>query len=544
MMEKMEFKLQTKSPVVVSGPGNNALLTTTRDVFSGTTLRGIAAARYMEQKGLGADAHENPDFRRLFFGSVRFVDAYPAQDGEAAITLPASLQKSKIGGDVLDLFDDDPLPGYKALRGLGVVTKGNRIFMAEVKKSMTLHMSRSGELPLTGSGGDNTERLSGKSEEGHIFNYESLDEGQVFIGLLIGEKQNLEELRTVLGETWQGRAGRSKYVEYGEIKCTLGESKPLPSFASLPTGSEVRLRLQTPLLPISGSASNANTVLTETVAKEMNKRRGTENAFSVGKIFANAETADNFVGIWRLRRPRQTTLSAGSCFALKKESGAWDAEDMEALRTLMHEGVGLRTEEGFGQLRFWPQEKRQMGEDSGRKSEKEPNARNITSVEVKKKAEAIVKAKRLESFRRFAAADVKKSVSSIAAHPAHVFVRLDSLLTETNQNENAASFAARVKAKLGEKKTAFSKHLDDIKITLPDGTKETLGDLLTENPTLPLEKDGRLGKADDRMAAFYRDIGMEDRLHAEDGDVFREYWHWFFRHARKAKAPNRKEAAE
>lgn len=544
MMEKMEFKLQTKSPVVISGPGNNALLTTTRDVFSGTTLRGIAAARYMEQKGLGADAHKSPDFRRIFFGGVRFVDAYPAQDGLIAITLPASLQKSKVGGDVLDLFIDPPQPGYKALRGLGIVTKENTIFMAEIKKSMTLHMSRNGELPLAEAGDDNTERLSGKSEKGHIFNYESIDEGQTFTGLLIGEKQDLEELRAVLGKTWHGRAGRSKYVEYGEIECSLGESEPLPGVGPLPTGGEVHLRLQTPLMPTSGSASNARNVLEETVAKEMNHRRGTENVFSVGKIFANAEPTDSFVGIWRLRRPRQTTLTAGSCFALKKENGAWDAEDMEALRALMHEGVGLRTEEGFGQLRFWPQEKRQMGEASDSKSENQPNARKITNAEVQKKADAIVKAKRMESFRRFAGEDVKKSVSSISAHPAHVFVRLDSLLRTKGMTENAEAFAARMKAKLGEKKTAFSDHLTAIKVTLPDGTKQSLFELLTEHPTLPLEKKERLGKANERMAAFYHDIGKEDRLRAEDGNVFREYWHWFFRHARKTKAPSRKGAAE
>lgn len=548
MMEQMKITLRTKSPVVLSGPGNNALLTTTQDLFSGTILRGLAAARYIERKGLGADAHKDADFRRLFFGGVRFVDAYPEKEGAAAIPLPASLQKSKTGGDVLDLFDDakELKAGYKALRGLGVV-KGNDICKADIKKSMTLHMSRSGDLSLTETGDkENRERLSGKSEEGHIFNYESIDEGQTFAGLLIGEKQDLEALKTVLGERWTGRAGRSKYAEYGEVECTLSEAFSDPELApvpvSTPEGDEVRLRLQTPLLPLSGDASNAKNILEEAVAREMNERRGADKVFSVGKIFAKAEPIDGFVGVWRLRRPRQTALSAGSCFSLKKESGAWDAEDMEALCALMHEGAGLRTEEGFGQLRVWPKEHRRLVEEQ--ETDQTSERRKITNDEVRSKAEAIVKAKRLESLRLYAGKDVQKSVSSIASHPAHVFVRLDGLLPPKGSGETAEDFAARLKKTLEGKKTAFSAHLNEIKITLPDGSKENLFALLTENPTRPLKTGERLDKADARMAAFYEDIGKEDSLRAEDGDVFREYWHWFFRHARKTKAPAGKGAEQ
>ena len=172
MMEKMKITLRTVSPVVLTGPGNSALLTVTRDTFGGTVLRGLVAARYIERNGKGENAHEDTDFRRFFFGGVRFVDAYPEKEGVASIPLPASLQKDKASDAVLDLFDNDPQKGYKALRGLGVVTDGNRLSMVSVLKSMTLHMSRSGELPGESNGENggnhavNTERLSGKSEEG------------------------------------------------------------------------------------------------------------------------------------------------------------------------------------------------------------------------------------------------------------------------------------------------------------------------------------------------------------------------------------------
>lgn len=549
MMAWMKITLRTKSSVLLSGPGNNALLTTTRDVFGGSTIRGLAATRYIGKKGLGMNAHEDAEFRRFFFGNLRFVDAYPVSSRGEAIPLPISLQKSKLGNDIIDLLDGDgqPAPGYKALRGLGVVTNDNRIIKMEISKSMTFHMSRSGVSDAT-NGKNNRERLSGKSEEGHIYNYESIDAGQTFSGFLIGARQTLEDLKSVLGESWEGRAGRSKYVEYGEVECMLGNVESLPdeketSSCSPRVGNIVRLRLHTPLLPFFSDATNAKAALTNTVAKELNERRGVENVFSIGRVFANTEPSDSFVGVWRLRRPRQTALSAGSCFTLEKRGGVWDEEDIRTLQMLMYEGVGQRVEEGFGQLRFWPQAKRQIGDEAG--ADQNENAeRKIISDEVRAKAEAIVKAKRLEQFRLFAFKDVEKSSASITKHPAHVFVRLDSFLPLKNEDGDTQEiFKARLEKTLDSKNsTAFSNHLKEITITMADGSRKSLYDLLKNASASPYSISKRLDAKDSRMAAFYADIGQEDRLRAEDGDVFRTYWHWFFRHARKWNRANGEEA--
>lgn len=538
MMEQMTITLRTKSPVVLSAPGNTNLLTSTRDVFAGSVLRGLVAARYIEKSGSDGPVHEDAAFRRLFFGGVRFVDAYPKTQAGVAFPLPASLQKSKDGRKIMDLFNEDAKKGFKAFRGLGVEI-GDALAVVQTKKTMTLHISRCGEDDE--DKGFNMERLSGKSEEGRIFTYEALCEEQEFEGLLVGEKEDLDELRRVIGNRWRGRAGRSKYVEYGEVDCTLGETdNALPAPAPVPEDGKARLYLQTPLLPLSGDASSAWRVLQEAVAEEMNSRRGT-TAFQIGKkgkkIFANAEAADSFVGVWRLRRPRQIALSAGSCFALEKKGEAWDEADMAALRDLMYEGAGLRPEEGFGQLRIWKkQEWRPASEEDKKKIAAARQPVEIQSASVREKAANILRAKRLADIREQAGKVAKDSSASLRSQPAHVFTRLDSLLSSS---KTVGDFQTRIKAATEDQSTAFSGHLKEIKITLDGGKKEKLHELLTNDPARPY-KD-RLKAAGGVMGEAYRAIGESGVLSAEDDVVFREYWHWFFRYARKE---SRMEAGE
>lgn len=535
-MEKMKITLKTKSPIVLSGPGNATLLTVTRDVFSGTTLRGLIAARYIVKKGLGAAAHQDADFRRLFFGGVRFVDAYPEINGKVSFPLPASLQKKKDANEIRDLLCSSPEKGFKAFRGLAVKDGDNlaRIF---VKKSMTLHMSRNGEIDTAGAPNaqkisDNIERLSGKSENGGIYTYESISEGQTFVGFLIGDTEDLSSLKETLGDCWNGRAGRSKYAEYGEIECVLDSPEPISHTAPAPTGIGVWLYLQTPFLPLEDNAASAKQTLTSAVANEMNRRRG-GNSFSVGKIFANVEPADSFVAVWRLRRPRQTALSAGSCFVLEKTGNAWDEADMAALHALMHEGIGLRTEEGFGQLRFW--EKKAWIPGGMSKNTALPQ-KQIANHEVKTLAANILCAKGFEQLRLYAAADVRASAVSISKQPVHFFRQLEEMF-------RAAGFKNAIATKLNEKKTAFYKHLEETRISLPGGKRSRLSELMKlENLSLPYKGAERLEEFNNQMSELYQMLGSKP-INAEEDKVIQEYWKWFFRHARKTKNVG-KEAAD
>ena len=80
-MEKIQITLETVEPVILTTQGSSLILTESRDVFSGSVLRGIFAARYMTVNGLTDKAHEDAGFRQAFFGPLRFVDATLSQNG-------------------------------------------------------------------------------------------------------------------------------------------------------------------------------------------------------------------------------------------------------------------------------------------------------------------------------------------------------------------------------------------------------------------------------------------------------------------------------
>ncbi len=214
-MYRLEFKIETLSPVVISAASNSTLMTGSHDEISGSAIRGILGARYVQEKKLGDTAHADETFQKLFYGGLKFLSATPAIDNKRSFILPLSLQRGKKGtkgeNTILDLMTVNKTPaGYKSLRGYGIVD-GDKIFNTSIQKNIFMHMSRS----------EPKERISGKSEEGHIYNYEALDEGQIFFGQILGAEDDLKDLN-LENKNFETRLGRSKFTQYGNCKFTFG----------------------------------------------------------------------------------------------------------------------------------------------------------------------------------------------------------------------------------------------------------------------------------------------------------------------------------
>ena len=67
------------------------------------------------------------------------------------------------------------------------------------------------------------ERISGKSEDGQIYNYEAIDAGQTFHGAIFGEKSTREKLVTNFEKNFVATLGRSKFTPYGNCEFNFGE---------------------------------------------------------------------------------------------------------------------------------------------------------------------------------------------------------------------------------------------------------------------------------------------------------------------------------
>lgn len=543
-MKKIRVKIETLSPIVLATRTNTTVMTSSHDFFSGTLVRGMLAERYIEAKNLGSQAQEDEDFLGLFFDKLRFVAAYPvrASDGKRASFVPASVQRLKDGEAVRDLLSDAPEAGYKTLRGFAVIEDGG-IEKVDVAKNISLHMSRSNVKERQGKerGNSSLERLAGRSRDGAIYNYEAVEKGVRFEGEVFGEDAALESFMDALGTaSWTAQAGRARHAQYGACRVQLEPVEFMPESVEPDADNRINLRLETPLLAADDLLSSAAVALQQIVDR---LNEGTAGEFSLhaydpkrsaaqgdveNTVFADFVEVDNFVGIWGMKRPRAVALAAGSVFAVEKES-AWTESDKERLQRLLYDGVGARTEEGFGQLRLWPLQPLSLAK---RMQQKERRA--VRSPEVRRRAKELLLCAAQRKMVVYAAEDVQKLTGGEGT--AHFFARLDSMWAHGRTNMQSSALREEIRNQKGNESTPFAKKLKMIKL---DGC--SLEELLMEASLadMPYNKERRWKKElGEDLEAFLEDVGEPDFLTSDTAKdaLFYAYWHNLFRFARKAAA--------
>ncbi len=568
-MKQLKVTVETKSPIVLTTESNATVMTGTHDAITGSILRGVLAAQYIDACGLGKKAHQNEEFRRLFFGALRFTDANIAcDDGERSFVIPFSMQKEKAKEGQTEAVEDlmrvnSPQKGMKSFGGYAVLTDDHLIKTVSAAKDVSLHMSRTSE----------EERKKGRSEDGGIYNYESIDEGQTFIGWIIGEEADISALRAHIPNEFKCRVGRSKFTQYGHCSVNFGELEDVPALIAANIEKEsVILRLDSPLLFDEADEPQLNeagqhVIVTAPnalglIVRALNARTGS-SAFHLGKVFAAGAEIENYVGVWGMKRPREQALAAGTVFSLVKD-GDWTEQDLDALTGVMYRGVGRRTEEGFGQLRHWPIVAGKWAKPKTNGS-KEPDSLRFekASEETAKIARKAFERRLAEQIRLYAAEDAKNAKYDRALYNSkeeglsgltHFFSRLDHLL---DAGQNARGADGRKQEKTVGLRKSYQKTLKDV--VRPKGPMESnlrkvsiaasgrsLYDMLLENSELPVS--GRrwmqdVGTKEARTKAFMDVVGLEESMFdLTDGQYFYEYWHTFFRSARKRAVTKQEEA--
>ena len=545
VLEKITLTLRTTSPLLLATTGGANVLTVTQDHIPGTVLRGILAARYIEQQELGTAAQDDASFLHLFFQSLRFVDATIVRDGRAALPVPASLQRQKDGNDIIDLVHEAPRAGFKSMRGYAVVREEKKeLVPAFPHRSIRFHMSRSGLQKPKKNVAPGAERLAGSSHEGGIYSYESIDAGETFEGAIYGTRSDLEALCAGLGGdgTYDVRLGRSRTTQYGSAVLALSVPDPLPA-PTVPDGP-VTLCLATPLITDTLAESSDAAQSLQHVADAMNVARQTK-AFHIAtgsrSIFARTEAIDSFVGVWGLRRPRSLALAAGSTFVIEKD-GAWDEKDAQALQHLAHHGIGARCAEGFGQLYIWPDGTFTIGsaaDDSADSSQ--PARRTIENATVRQKAASILKTRYAEQIRLLAARDAGEALKNSGTEDGttHFFARLDALLGLGRKSLLVfhSDLAADIeKAPDGP----FAKRLQSIRIGTCSLKELLLDSALAKMPYASIDTETVFGT---NFSEAAEDLGIDVGTWKNDERFFTEYWHWFFRYARKSAGKKEGEPA-
>ncbi len=539
-MEKIDVIVETMSPVVLSATSNSTIMTDTQSCISGTVLRGILAERYIRSQGLGKEAHRDEGFRRLFFDRLRFVDANPSEEGQRSFVIPFSMQREKAkDGKAVPRIQDlaqekQPEDGYKSLRGCAIIRDG-KLKLVDVSKSISMHISRS----------ESKERLVGSSKSGKIFNYESIDAGQFFQGSILGEREDLESLVRALDledGIMDCQIGRSRYVQYGACRIKFLPVSQLPGVAMADIcDNGILLRLDTAYLPEPGYRGTADDLL-QAVSAAMGSEK-----FTIQRVHAAAEEVNNFVGVWKMKYPRQYGLAAGTVFLLSCKEGTWSNIDLECLGNLIYQGIGMRREEGFGQLRIWPWQKYELFASSHSDRDVNGAAQEVLQQNLpeslKVQVKNILRQRILEQLRVYAGEDVE--AMRIPSGSTHFFNRLLDMLERVRGKESVrlslkellveeSSHRDALKHDKAKERTPFECKLADI-----DVRDYSLEEYLHGRIPMPYEESaGRMWQKDiggeDAYSKLLNEIGLDDDAFVlDDGEYFYEYWHGVFRLARK-----------
>jgi len=344
-MQKLKYRITTSAPILIADTrgGNNYV--TTFDFIPGNTVLGMFAGKYVKLNSLGNSAHTDKNFRKFFLSNdLRFANAYIISKNEREeiindFPIPLSVQYDKNNkSTVYDLLFQEAEKNNKkiqtnAFSEYGMIN-GETINYQPVKKSLNFHHERD---PQTGS-----------TKKGLIFNYESINEKQIFEGYILGEESDLEKFRLNFETSFMARIGRSKNVQYGKVNFDfIGEVEKLNS--EIPdhkiediTNVTLTFLSDVILFNKNGFSTTDHSVLLLYLQDNINSSVEIEGT----KYFTKDNIIENYVSVLKLKRPSEISFKAGSCFKL---IGITD-RDKETLEQIQKEGIGERKNEGYGRI--------------------------------------------------------------------------------------------------------------------------------------------------------------------------------------------------
>lgn len=518
-MKQLHVSITTKSPLVITAESSSRVLTESRDYISGTIVRGLLADAYRKARKLGNTAHEDSSFKQLFLGGLQFEAAYPLVKGHRSYPLPQSLMKHKVSREIKDMLATMGAAGYKGLKGLGHVDYQD-ITLASVHKKIYFHMSRSSEA----------ERFAGRSNDGGIYNYEAIGEGQTFEAIITGEEQDLITLVRDLklkDNTITVRVGKSKRTSYGKCEVKFGDILPCETTLNEAWRQQLRqgvlaLRLDSPFIsdtPVTGWRRHNEESLVQDFVKSLQQVLPNQQ-IELNKLFTGAEVIRNYVGVWHLHRPEVLALAAGSVFTLqcKKE---WSDTDVTKLAEVLGAGVGGRKVEGFGQIRPWLLQTTFTVQPVGEEPASMAPVKSISKA-TKKLVRSILKTNDVEAIRSRAYIDVQNYAKDLKKADNHTFARLENYIpllagqgSGISKDDSAALeriFTENWKTNglsIGDKTLGVAHDVQDL---LEAGKVPTWIQTICNTHDTLRELAGTAMKPEER---------------------FVEYWTWFFKYARK-----------
>lgn len=333
----LSYEIELESPVVMSdfqddGPSQ----------IPAAAISGAIAGLYIKKHSLGAKAHEDENFRRIFLrDGVQFGNAFFKKAGIEYVPAPKAFAIPKTDGTTwFNIMADQENLRKKNISNQVFLEK-NCLYLSSPQKEIHFHHVRPADRGIAHALNDRAEDTS--APMGQFFQYTALSKGQTFAGTWIGKVKDIQELVECLeGNQYHLLLGKSKTAEYGSCRFrilwgTLSNGQDNHSVR----GREWLIWLLSPLI-YRNSGNGAYETGSGPLLQQMNERLG-----------CNIELADSICGYtvmngynskWRLPAVSIPALSAGSSFYIKTD------RDVSSLEI---EGVrwGMLTGKGCGQIK-------------------------------------------------------------------------------------------------------------------------------------------------------------------------------------------------
>jgi len=435
-MHQMQYIIKTISPVVLTSISGDTNMVSTLDYIPGSVIRGIFAQKYIEKNECKSEAHKDPNFYNIFLNSaVCFTNAYIAKCNEkCTIYYPTPLSIQSVKTDETKFFDlINRGESTEQTKSVGKYCKlnGSSIDLKSADKSISFHHARS-------------DRIKGCSDDGTIYNYESLDAQQEFSGRIIGTKEYIEKLFSLFGNSTNINIGRSRSIQYGQAELKFISDKPeelIPEFNNFNPGrlnETFVLTLLSPMILYNEYGFQATSIsdIKSYLAESLGILKDNIDIF---ETFKKNETIERFVSIWQLKKPSEEAIKAGSCF--KITINGFNENLKNSLVELQKMGIGEHTNEGFGRFALNLQENKEYSkhqnkpQDDKNKEDTKPDGKvpEITRSVIKN----IVIKSFLNNVENLALEDCRGFCGNKEKLPTNSLLgKLELILNDSNSSED------------------------------------------------------------------------------------------------------------
>jgi len=332
---KLTYVLKTISPLQISKQIGDQNTTATEDHIPAQNIRGLIAGLLIKTYANNVLAHNMPEFKDLILNNnVKYGGAFPSINDKVYAPAPCALGYEKLEQESeRKIYNSiEKRETYKSIKNWC-----NNDVIIEGKKKISTH-----EVALTSNfhSSRQRDRIAGRStkEEGDIFYYESIEEGQTFRGEITGEFKDLERIKTFLeSNNSLHRMGRSKTAQYSEVEFLDIQISKIQA-STVKTDSNFYIVFQSPVI-----------VYTEfgIAIPDIKFLKDELKSYNIDLIeIASRNTLiENYMGIWKSKTNRENGFAMGTTLLVKPMQN-----QIIDITMLLAKGLGERTNEGYGRV--------------------------------------------------------------------------------------------------------------------------------------------------------------------------------------------------